>query len=127
MAGVVATGNRPEVTLRCSNRDHGERLRLAIKQRGMCKLSVVAWAVGVTESAVSRWQKGGAMTTGNVAIVCECLDISADWLLLGRGNMDMHLSEVVGGFPKITQNLARLSPEARLKLHHFLAALVDPP
>lgn len=125
MARVVVTEDRPEVEARCRHLDHGERLRLAIKQRGMSKLSAVAWAVGVTESAVSRWQKGGAMTTGNVATVCQRLDISADWLLLGRGNMDMHLTVAAGGFPQIARNLARLSPDARARLNHFLAALVD--
>jgi hypothetical protein len=91
----------------------------------MGKLSVVACAVGVTESAVSRWRSGGSMTLGNVAIVCQQLDISADWLVLGRGHMDMHLGDEVAVFPHIARNLARLSPHARLELNHFLEALVD--
>lgn len=65
------------------------------------------------------------MTLGNVAIVCDRLDISADWLLLGRGHMDMHLSDAAQNFPHIARNLAKLSPHARLELNHFLAALLD--
>lgn len=125
MAEGVLTKGGPGEPPWCSGAEHGERLRLAIQHRGMGKLSVVACTVGVTESAVSRWRNGGAMSLGNVAIVCQRLDISADWLVLGRGHMDMHLSDGTVGFPQIAQNLAKLSPHARLELNHFLAALVN--
>lgn len=65
------------------------------------------------------------MTVGNVAIVCQALDISADWLVLGRGNMDMHLGGGVREYPHIARHVAKLSPHARQQLHHFLAALVN--
>lgn len=126
MVRRAATGERPAVPDSYGNGAHGERLRIAIQQRGMRKLSVVACSVGVTESAVSRWRSGGAMTLGNVANVCLALDISADWLVLGRGHMDMHLAGAARGFPHIARSVAKLSPHARRQLHHFLAALVDP-
>lgn len=125
MTRRVLSDESSEMPHSFSSAAHGERLRIAIQQRGMSKLSVVACAVGVTESAVSRWRSGGAMTLGNVAIVCQRLDISADWLVLGRGHMDMHLSGAVRGFPHIARHLAKLSPLARQELHHFLAAVVD--
>lgn len=67
------------------------------------------------------------MTLGNVAIVCDRLDISADWLVLGRGHMDMHLHLATAEpkFPHIARHLAKLSPAAREELSRFLAALVD--
>jgi len=120
------SGNGSTVPAAWDGAAHGERLREAIRQRGMGKLSVVACAVGVTESAVSRWRNGGMMTVRNVAVVCQALDISADWLVLGRGDMDMHLSGAPRGFPHIARHLSKLSPLARKRLCHFLAALVEP-
>jgi hypothetical protein len=125
MARHAVAGKEPAVPGPCGAGAHGERLRLAIQQRGMRKLSVVACSIGVTESAVSRWRSGGAMTLGNIANVCLALDISADWLVLGRGHMDMHLAGAAHGFPHITRSVAKLSPHARRQLHHFLTALVD--
>jgi hypothetical protein len=46
--------------------------------------------LGVNGSAVSRWQRGAALSIKHAALVCEVLDISLDWLILGRGNMDAH-------------------------------------
>lgn len=126
MTQRMLASDSSELPLASSSAAHGERLRVAIQQRGMGKLSVVACAVGVTESAVSRWRSGGAMTLGNVVTICQTLDISADWFVLGRGHMDMHMSGSVRGFPHIARHIAKLSPRARQQLNHFLAALVDP-
>jgi transcriptional regulator with XRE-family HTH domain len=69
--------------------NRGERLMAAMKARRIPKLSVLAAALNVSESAVSRWRRNGPMTVDNVEAVCRFLDISADWLLLGRGSMDL--------------------------------------
>ena len=71
-------------------RDRGRRIRQAFEMKGIRKHSVIAAALRVTEGAVSRWCHGGPMTLANVIGLCEYLDISVDWLLLGRGHVDQH-------------------------------------
>ncbi|KAF1004057.1 MAG: hypothetical protein GAK28_04221 [Luteibacter sp.] len=68
----------------------GKRLRTAMYRRGIRKHAAIAAAVGVNESTISRWTHGGPMTVDNVVAVCGILDVSADWLLLGRGEMESH-------------------------------------
>jgi transcriptional regulator with XRE-family HTH domain len=116
-------GTRPNRHARPSTQ--GERLRLAMLKRGMCKLSAMACSVGVSESAISRWRSGGAMTLSNVAAVCNALDISADWLVLGRGDMNLHRACHVLESPDLARSVSELSPQARIALHRFLRALVE--
>jgi transcriptional regulator with XRE-family HTH domain len=67
-----------------------ERLNVAIKVRGVTKMMSLAADLGVDESAVSRWRRGGAMSLHHAAMICDLLDVSMDWLVLGRGEMDLH-------------------------------------
>lgn len=73
--------------------DRGKRLRTAMYRRGIRKHAAIAAAVGVNESTISRWTHGAPMTVDNVVAVCGILDVSADWLLLGRGDMESHRRE----------------------------------
>ena len=68
----------------------GDRLTNALKARRVPKNYALAVDINVDESAISRWKKDGSISTEHVARLCEVLDVSADWLLLGRGNMDSH-------------------------------------
>jgi len=68
----------------------GERLQGAMAARGIRKQIVLAAEVGVNESAVSRWQQGAGLSLEHAVKLCETLDISLDWLVLGRGDMDQH-------------------------------------
>jgi len=68
----------------------GQRLQEAMAARGIRKQIVLAAELGVNESAISRWQQGYGLSLENAAKVCEVLDISLDWLILGRGHMDQH-------------------------------------
>jgi transcriptional regulator with XRE-family HTH domain len=70
----------------------GERLQSAMAARGVHKQIVLAAELGVNESAVSRWQQGLGLSLDHAARLCEALDISLDWLVLGRGHMDQHRS-----------------------------------
>lgn len=70
--------------------NRGRRIRKAMGQRRINKHCALAAAMGVSESAVSRWCQGGPMTLTNVIALCQYLDVSADWLLLGRGDMEQH-------------------------------------
>jgi len=68
----------------------GERLQLALEARGIRKQMALAAELGVDESTVSRWQRSAGLSLEHAARLCEVLDISLDWLVLGRGDMDQH-------------------------------------
>lgn len=70
----------------------GERLQTAMAARGIRKQIVLASELGVNESAISRWQQGAGLSLDHAVKLCETLDISLDWLILGRGEMDQHHS-----------------------------------
>jgi plasmid maintenance system antidote protein VapI len=71
-------------------RARGDRLKQAADARGFRKQLALAASIGVHESAITRWKDGGAITLPNALRLCSVLDISLDWLLLGRGSMDSH-------------------------------------
>lgn len=102
-----------------------KRLQSAMNRRGLTKLSAMAATMGVTESAVSRWRHGGKMTVDNVTVLCDVLDISMDWLLLGRGDMEQHKPSVGQIHPHIAHAVARLKPRAREHLSMFLRSIQD--
>ena len=80
--------------------NRGERLRMAMDARGVRKQQALAFQLNVHESAITRWKANQALSLENAIAVCAALDISLDWLLLGRGTMDSHkMSET-----KIFQN-----------------------
>jgi transcriptional regulator with XRE-family HTH domain len=100
--------------------DRGERLTFALRLRRVPKMTALAADLDVDESAISRWRKGGAMSLGSAGRLCEVLDISLDWLVLGRGEVDghktfaigpqeRHIVELVRGLPPVSvQGLAQL-------------------
>ena len=81
---------------RVRSREHdlgrGHRLEEALRIRRIDKMYGLAIEIGVNESAISRWRKGAPIKTDNAVKLCQTLDISADWLLLARGNIDQHIS-----------------------------------
>ena len=70
--------------------NRGERLCLAMDARGLRKQHALAFQLNVHESAITRWKSNGAFSLHNAVAVCAALDVSLDWLLLGRGTMDSH-------------------------------------
>jgi transcriptional regulator with XRE-family HTH domain len=98
----------------------GERLAFALRLRRVPKMTALAADLDVDESAISRWRKGGAMSLGSAGRLCEVLDISLDWLVLGRGEAEGHkrfavnpqereLILLVRGLPPVSiQGLAQL-------------------
>jgi plasmid maintenance system antidote protein VapI len=68
----------------------GERLRRALAVRQVQKQMTLAAELKVDESAISRWQRGAGLSITHAGRLCEVLDISLDWLILGRGDMDLH-------------------------------------
>jgi transcriptional regulator with XRE-family HTH domain len=67
-----------------------ERLRHAMVVRGVTKQMAFAAELQVDDSAVSRWRRGGGMSVEHAARFCQILDVSLDWLVLGRGTIDLH-------------------------------------
>lgn len=68
----------------------GDRLKVALEARGVKKQMAFAVQIGVDDSVVSRWKRGHRLTLQHAVRICEVLDISLDWLVLGRGTMDSH-------------------------------------
>lgn len=101
----------------------GVRICEAMEQRNLSKLYAVAVALNVTESAVSRWRKNGKLTVENTIALCELLDVSSDWLLLGRGTMDMHRSVQTSRGQHVRKSLASLPEAAIVHLEQFLGAI----
>jgi len=68
----------------------GERIDQAIKVRGVKKMLNLALDLGVDESAISRWKKNGPISLKSAARLARALDVSLDWIVLGRGEMEHH-------------------------------------
>jgi len=68
----------------------GERLRAALRAKRVNKQHALAVALNVHESAITRWKNDQNISVENVVSLCKELDISADWLLMGRGEIDQH-------------------------------------
>lgn len=58
------------------------RLRVVLQMPD--KALIIAHALGVSESAVSRWKSDGKISLPHLIALCEYMNVSADWLLLGR-------------------------------------------
>ena len=71
-------------------KNRGERIAYAIKAVKIRKLAALAMELGVDESAISRWKKNGNLTLDNAGALCELLDVSLDWIVLGRGHCFQH-------------------------------------
>jgi transcriptional regulator with XRE-family HTH domain len=102
----------------------GDRLSRAIKDRGISKMMVLAMDLDVHESAISRWRKGGPMSLEHAARISEVLNISLDWLVLGRGEMDAHKTDHLAREEYELVRLSRgLRRSAVRRLVSFLADL----
>lgn len=72
--------------------NRGARLIEAMKMRGMQKQHALAYTLGVNESTVTRWKNNGPMSLDSAVALCEALNVSLDWFIVGYGNMDRNLS-----------------------------------
>ena len=106
-----------------SERDpgRGRRLEEALRIRNIPKMYVLAIEVGVSESTISRWKKGAPIATENLIKLCQFLDVSADWLLLARGDIDQHISLTVNHDERALLSLVRSLPSGFLI--HFSRAI----
>ncbi|KMO34063.1 hypothetical protein VQ03_23965 [Methylobacterium tarhaniae] len=74
------------------SQDHnrGKRIREAMALNNVRKSQALAAELDVSAAAVSRWQSGGHLSLESACALAQRLDVSLDWLLLGRGTMDWH-------------------------------------
>lgn len=72
------------------DQERGGRIRTAMNKRGWSKTHALAAKLKVSVAAVSRWQNGGHISLYYARVFAEALDVSLDWLLLGRGSIDWH-------------------------------------
>ncbi|MDD7910970.1 helix-turn-helix transcriptional regulator [Pseudovibrio exalbescens] len=63
----------------------GERLQAISHAQGWTKQLSLASALNVDVSTVSRWLRGGKVSVEHLIALSELLNVSLDWLLLGRG------------------------------------------
>jgi plasmid maintenance system antidote protein VapI len=95
----------------------GERLEQVLRARNVRKIYPLALELEVNESCVSRWRRGGAISTDNAIKLCRVLDISLDWFLSGRGQMDQHKKRGISNQEyALIEGLRLLPDEARQSL-----------
>ncbi|KAA1184681.1 helix-turn-helix transcriptional regulator [Rhizobium tropici] len=73
----------------------GKRVREAISRRQIRKVHALAAELNVSVAAVSRWQNGGHTSLESACALAQLLDVSLDWLLLGRGTMEWHRDSTI--------------------------------
>lgn len=62
----------------------GARLRQAIEARGHRKMMALAAELNISSAALSKWTQGHAMSVNHACRLSDLLDVSLDWLLMGR-------------------------------------------
>jgi transcriptional regulator with XRE-family HTH domain len=103
----------------------GERIRQALALRGVRKQQALAAELNVHESAITRWKESAAISIDNAMALAIALDISLDWLLLGRGTIDLHKAGSSFNDVRLDADLARLSGRIGLKSISLLRAAID--
>lgn len=101
----------------------GERIREALAARGVRKQQALAAELSVHESAVTRWKENRQMSLDNAVALGVALDVSLDWLLLGRGTMDSHRAPPAGD--ALAQIGGRLGPRSLALLLSAIESIAD--
>jgi plasmid maintenance system antidote protein VapI len=105
----------------------GERIRHALAARGVRKQQALAAELDVHESAITRWKENAAMSLDNAIALGAVLDISLDWLLLGRGTIDSHKTGVSPDVVSsdLAQIAGRIGPESISLLLAAIDSIAD--
>lgn len=105
--------------------NRGERIREALRVRGVRKQHALAAELNVHESAITRWKENKPMSLEKAVALAAVLDLSLDWLLLGRGTMSGH-REAFAGQPESASLRcvgALLGPQSLLQLVALLECI----
>lgn len=71
-----------------TDRDRGKRIEQAMATRGRRKAMALAAELDISPAALTKWKQGHAMSLENACRLAELLDVSMDWLMLGRNAPD---------------------------------------
>lgn len=99
----------------------GNRLRVYLKDNNNLKQLALANAIGVEESTISRWLSGGNIKVSHLINLCAFLDISLDWLIMGRGTPALHKTDLDN-----LGMLKALPEDIRDDIHNLIRKLSDP-
>jgi transcriptional regulator with XRE-family HTH domain len=76
--------------------ERGIRLKQAMAIRGHHKAMAVAAELSISPAALTKWTQGHAMSVDHARKLAALLNVSLDWLLMGRNGPDLlqvdHLS-----------------------------------
>jgi len=87
--------------------EFNERIAAARRAAGLTQ-EQLGERVGVTRQAVSKWEAGTAMPDAlTAARLCDALDVSADYLLLGKGDAAPSVPEPAAGLPDTCPSCGR--------------------
>jgi len=106
-----------------SAKQRAARVREALRRRGVRKLYGLALDLGVDQSTISRWTTDGGISLYHAAALCAHLEISLDWLVLGRGSME--LGSRGRDAADLADLLAALEPELMACFATILKALSE--
>lgn len=70
------------------DRERGKRIDQAMSSRGHGKALALAAELDISPAALTKWRQGHAMSLANACRLASLLDVSLDWLLLGRNSPD---------------------------------------
>jgi len=69
---------------------------------------------GISSPRLYRLERGGSPRINEVQVLCQCLDISADWWLLGRSESEDIIESLTEGLSKEGLLLALRHVQKRL-------------
>jgi transcriptional regulator with XRE-family HTH domain len=95
------------------------RLRTAMETKRRRKLFAFSHEIGVSPSTVTRWLQGQPISSDNLVRLAEALDISIDWLLMGKGDM----SPTALPASNELDALRRLPPDAKAALRDLFSRI----
>jgi transcriptional regulator with XRE-family HTH domain len=97
------------------------RLREAIKARGHRKMMALAAELDISSAALSKWTQGHAMSVEHACRLSDLLDVSLDWLLMGRNGPEWQREEGLNRIEAQLIDSLRHRPE---RIANLLAAIV---
>lgn len=113
-----------------------ERLKNIRKAKGLT-MEQFGERLGVTKSAVSKWENGGREVTNQVIkAVCKEFGVNENWLRTGKGDMfrydmtekldDLAAAHSLGSDQRVLiERFIKLSPEARQAVIRYVSDVVD--
>lgn len=100
----------------------GNRLRQLLREQQNLKQLALANAIGVEESTISRWLAGGNIKMSHLIALCNFLDVSSDWLIMGRGSPVLHKAN-----RENNALLEALPQEIKQDIHNLITKLTIQP